>query len=71
MKPLDFTPAIPWKFVVGDQVAGVVVTPRRLTAAICGGRLEPYTIQVMMATVETAKILNRITDKHEHHGVPS
>lgn len=65
---MEFTPAAPWQYVVGERVVGVKTTPRSLMVAICGGRLEPYTITVMIVVVETAKILNRITDKHEHHG---
>lgn len=68
MTRVDFTPATPWRYVVGERVAGVRITPRSLLVAICGGRLEPYTITVMIVAVETAKIMNRITDKHEHHG---
>lgn len=65
---VDFTPASPWRYVIGERVVGVRITPKSLTVAIIGGRLEPYTITVMIVVVETAKILNRITDKPEHHG---
>lgn len=70
MKP-DFTPAQPWRFIAGDVVARAPVVPKRLTSTICAGRLDKYTIDCMIATVETAKILNRIAGKHDHHGVPS
>lgn len=71
MKQPDRTPAKPWQFIAGNEASGVTVSPKRLTASICAGRLDEYTVNCMIATVETAKILNRIAGKHDHHGVPS
>lgn len=66
---LDHTPARLWFYIVGAQAISKV-TPQRLTATICAGRMEKKTIDMLIAVVETAKILNRITEKdHEHDGV--
>lgn len=71
MKPPDFTPAQPWRYITEKGQMSVIVNPHRLTASICAGRLQKDSIDLMIATVETAKILNRIAGKHDHHGVPS
>lgn len=65
---LDHAPARLWHYVSGSTP--IRVTPQMLTATICAGRLEKRTIDMLIAVVETSKIINKITEKsHIHDGV--
>lgn len=63
-----FTPARLWLYVVGNQAVGVHINPKRVTEFILRGRMQPYTIDILLAVVETSKIINKITGKDPHHG---
>lgn len=63
-----FVPAQLWQYVVGTQAAGIHINPKRLTSMILGGRMQPYTVDILITVVETSKIINKITGKDPHHG---
>lgn len=67
---LDHAPWRPWYYIVGEQVISKV-TPQRLTATICAGRMEKRTIDMLIAVVEVSKIINKMTEKDLHDGVKS
>lgn len=64
----DFKPAQLWRYVVGGYVSPLRITPRSTLRAIMRGNLQQSSVDVMMAVSETAKIINRITDKNEFAG---
>lgn len=64
----DFTPAQLWRYVVGPYVSPLRLTPRSTLQAIVRGHLKIESLDVMMAVTETAKAINRITDKNEYAG---
>lgn len=61
----DFKPAQLWRYVVGPYVSPLRITPRTTLQAILRGHLQKESIDTMLAVTETAKIINRITDKNE------
>lgn len=66
---LDHTPCRLWHYIYGNTALSRV-KPKELTALICAGRMGKREIDMLIAVVETAKILNRITEKsHQHDGV--
>lgn len=64
----DFKPAQLWRYVVGGYVSPLRITPRTTLRAIMRGNLQVESIDTMMTVAETAKIINRITDKNEYAG---
>lgn len=64
----DFRPAQLWRYVVGLYVSPLRVTPRSTLQAILRGALRQESLDVMIAVAETAKIINRITDKNQFEG---
>lgn len=64
----DFKPAQLWRYVVGPYVSPLRISPRTTLQAIMRGHLQKESLDVMYAVAETAKIINRITDKNEYAG---
>ena len=64
----DFKPAQLWRYVVGPYVSPLRITPRTTLKAIMRGHLQQGSIDIMITVAETAKIINRITDKNELAG---
>lgn len=64
----DFTPAQLWRYVVGPYVSPLRITPRSTVKAIMRGNLQQASIDIMYTVSETAKAINRITDKNEFAG---
>lgn len=64
----DFTPAVLWRYVVGRYVSPLRITPRTTLQAILRGQLQDESINIMISVAETAKAINRITDKNELTG---
>lgn len=64
----DFKPAQLWRYIVGPFVSPLRVTPRTTLKAIMRGHLEQTSIDIMISVTETAKAINRITDKNEMAG---
>lgn len=65
----DFKAAQLWRYVVGPYVSPLRITPRTTLKAILRGHLQQSSIDIMLSVTETAKIINRITDKNELLGV--
>lgn len=64
----NFQPAQLWRYVVGPYVSPLRITPRSTLRAIMRGHLQGESINIMISVAETAKAINRITDKNEHAG---
>lgn len=64
----DFTPAQLWRYVVGPYVSPLRITPRSTLKAILRGHLQKESINIMISVAETAKAINRITDRNELAG---
>ena len=64
----DFKPAQLWHYIVGPYVSPLRLTPRSTLQAIMRGHLQRESIDVMFTVAETAKMINRITDKNEYAG---
>ena len=56
-----------WHSVV-NSVHPTRITPWRVVHATMGGRLMPYTVEIMFVVVETTKALNRMMGKNEYEG---
>lgn len=69
MDSLEFRPAQLWHYVQGPYVSPMRITPRTTLRAIFRGNLERTSLDIMIAVTETAKIINRITNKNELMGV--
>lgn len=65
----EHRPYRPWRLPVeSSSASGIRITPWRVVHATMGGRLMPYTIELMFAVVETTKALNRMMGKNEYEG---
>lgn len=64
----EHLPAQLWRYVVGSIVSPLRITPRSTLKAIMRGHLSQDSIDIMISVAETAKAINRITDKNEHTG---
>lgn len=64
----DATPAKLWHYVEGGYISPLRVSPRSTLQAILRGNLQTASLDVMIAVTETAKIINRITDKNQFAG---
>ena len=64
----DLTPAQLWRYVEGPYISPLRITPRSTLQAILRGHLQKHSLDIMLTVAETAKIINRITDKNEFVG---
>lgn len=65
----EFAPARLWHYVVGPYVSPLRITPRSTLKAILRGNLGTESVDILIAVTETAKMINRITNKNEMEGV--
>lgn len=67
-KAPELTPAALWRHVVGPYVSPLRITPHTTLQAILRGQLRSESIDIMISVAETAKAINRITEKNEMTG---